>query len=137
LYNILERKIEKELVPFCRAYNIGIIPWGPLAGGFLTGKYRKGEPLPPEYRLTSGTNIYGNLFTDANWDKLDKLEKFAAERGHTVGQLSLAWLLAKPWVSTIIPGAHSAEQVAANVAASQRKLSTEETSQLDAITASD
>ena len=137
LYNILARGVEKELVPFCRVHNIGIIPWGPLAGGFLTGKYRKGEPLSPEYRLASGIKIYGNLFTDANWDKLAKLEKFAAEREHTVGQLALAWLLAKPWVSTIIPGAHSVEQVTANVAASQWKLSAEETSHLDTITASD
>jgi len=137
LYNILTRGIEKELVPFCRTHNIGIIPWGPLAGGFLTGKYRKGQPLPTEYRLASGVKIYGNLFTGANWNKLAKLEKFAAKRGHTVGELALAWLLAKPWVSTIIPGAHSAEQVTANVVASQWKLSTEETSHLDAITASD
>jgi aryl-alcohol dehydrogenase-like predicted oxidoreductase len=136
LYNILNRKIEKELVSFCQAYNIGIIPWGPLAGGFLTGKYRKDKPLSPEYRLATGKDdIYGNLFTDANWDKLAKLEKLAADRGHTLGQLAIAWLLSKPWVSTVIPGAHSPEQVTANVTASQCKLTQDEILQLDSITA--
>lgn len=137
-YNILDRKIERELVPFCKLRSIGIIPWGPLAGGFLTGKYHKGEPMPSEYRLTSeGNMIYGNLFTDDNWDKLAKLQKFAIDRGHTIGELAIAWLLAKPYVATVIPGAHTPEQVAANVAACQWKLKTEEVIELDALTASE
>ena len=135
-YNILDRKIEQELVPFCQAHNIGIIPWGPLAGGFLTGKYHKGEPILSEYRLPKPENmIYGNVFTDDNWDKLDKLQKFATDHGHTVGELAIAWLLAKPYVSTVIPGAHTPDQVTANVAASQWKLQPEEVAQLDSITA--
>ncbi|OGO19814.1 MAG: aldo/keto reductase [Chloroflexi bacterium RBG_16_50_9] len=134
-YNILDRSIEAELVPFCRAHNIGIIPWGPLAGGFLTGKYRKGKKPVPGWRLTSGVRLYGELFTDANWNKLAKLEKFAKERGHTVGELAIAWLLAKPWVTTIIAGAREVKQVTANVAAGKWQLTAEEVVALDAISA--
>jgi aryl-alcohol dehydrogenase-like predicted oxidoreductase len=137
LYNLLNRKIEAELVPFALAHNIGIIPWGPLAGGFLTGKYRRGEKIPVEYRLASGIKIYGNLFTDSNWDKLAKLATFAVERGHTVGELAIAWLLARPWVTTIIAGARDPEQVPVNVAASQWKLTAKEVSEVDAITANE
>ncbi len=134
LYNLINRKIEAELVPFARKYNIGIIPWGPLAGGYLTGKYRKGEQIPSEYRLASGIPIYGKLFTDTNWDKLAKLEKFSLERGHHVGELAIAWLLSKPWVTTVIPGARRVDQVSSNVAASKWKLSAQEVAEVDAIT---
>jgi len=135
-YNLLDRNIEKELVPFCRAHNIGIIPWGPLAGGFLTGKYRKGEKISTEWRLDDkakvrGKAFYGNLFSESNWDKLSSLDEFARRRGHTIGELAIAWLLAKPWVATVIIGAREAEQVAANVAASGWKLSAEEVSEVD------
>ncbi len=116
------------------SYNIGIIPWGPLAGGFLTGKYRRGEKIPSEYRLASGMNIYGKLFIDSNWNKLAKLEKFATERGHTVGELAIAWLLAKPWVTTIIAGAREVDQVPANAVASQWKLMDVEIAEIDAVT---
>ncbi len=137
-YNLLDRKIEAELVPFCRAHNIGIIPWGPLAGGFLTGKYRKGEKISPEWRLDDkarvrGKSFYGNLFSESNWDKLASLDVFARRRGHTMGELAIAWLLAKPWIATVITGAHEAEQVAANVAASGWKLSAEEVSEVDSL----
>ncbi len=134
LYNLLNRRVEQELVPFCQANNIGIIPWGPLAGGFLTGKYHKGEPIPAGYRLASGIPIYGELFTSSNWDKLAKLERFATERGHTIGELAIAWLLAKPCVVTIIAGATSAAQVTANAKASQWKLSPEDVAEVDTIT---
>ena len=137
LYNLLNRKIETELVPFALAHNIGVIPWGPLAGGFLTGKYRRGEKMPAEYRLASGIAIYGKLFTDSNWDKLARLEKFAVDRGHSVGELAIAWLLAKPWVTTIIAGARNPEQVPLNVTASQWKLTSKEVAEVDLITASE
>jgi len=132
-YNLLQRQIERELVPCCQAYNIGVIPYHPLAGGFLTGKYRQGEKAPPDGRLSKSSPTYAGLFTDANWNKLAKLEAFAAERGHTVGELALAWLLAKPWLSTIIAGARKIEQVSANVVAAEWKLTTEEAAEIEAI----
>lgn len=133
LYNLMNRKIEAEVVPFAVKHNIGIIPWGPLAGGFLTGKYRPGEKYPADYRLASGLAIYGDFFNEAGFNKLAKLEKFAQERGHSVGDLAIAWLLAKPYVSTIIAGARRVEQVAAHVLAGQWKLTAQETAEVNAI----
>ena len=132
-YNLLERQIEAELVPCCQAYNIGVIPWGPLVGGFLTGKYRKGQEAPGGTRLSQPYPLYDNIFTEANWKKLTKLEAFATERGHKVGELALAWLLAKPWISTVIAGARNVEQVSVNVTASEWKLTAVEVAEVDAI----
>ena len=132
-YNLLDRKIEAELVPLCRSYNIGIIPWGPLAGGFLTGKYHRGNKVSPEWRLAQGTKLYGNLFSDANWDKLAKLDDFATQRGHTMGELAIAWLLAKPWIATVIAGAREPDQVMVNAAACAWKLTHEECAEVDRI----
>jgi len=137
-YNLLDRKIEEELLPFCQGHNIGIIPWGPLAGGFLTGKYRKGEKASTEWRLADGGRIrgkliYGNLFSESNWEKLGRLYDFADKRGHTLGELAIAWLLAKPWIAAVITGAREVEQVSANVAASKWKLSAEEVLEIDSL----
>ena len=123
----------RELVPCCQAYNIGVIPYSPLAGGFLTGKYRQGEEAPPDSRLSRPTSLYGNIFSEANWNKLAKWEAFATEHSHTVGELAIAWLLAKPWISTVIAGARKIEQVSANVAAAEWKLTAEEIAEVEAI----
>lgn len=136
-YNLLERQIETELVPCCQAYNIGVIPWGPLVGGFLTGKYRKGQEAPAGVRLSEPYPLYDNIFTEANWNKLSKLETFATERGHTVGELAIAWLLAKPWISTVIVGARNLEQISANATAAEWKLTAEEAAAVDAISESE
>jgi aryl-alcohol dehydrogenase-like predicted oxidoreductase len=133
LYNLVNRQIEKELVPFAVKHHIGIIPWGPLAGGFLTGKYRKGETIPAEYRLTATNSTYGKLFTESNWNKLARWEKFATERGHNLGELAIAWLLAKPWIPTVIAGAHQVDQVQPHVTASQWKLTPQEVTEIDSI----
>ena len=134
-YSLLDRRIERELVPCCQAYGVGVIPYSPLAGGFLTGKYRKGEELPADGRLSGPNPAFGRIFSDANWDKLAKFEAFAAERGHTVSELAITWLLAKPWVSTVIAGARKSEQVSANVAAGEWKLTAEEVAEVDSISA--
>ncbi len=133
-YNILERQIEAELVPCCRAYGLGVIPWGPLAGGFLTGKYHKGQEAPADARLSKPAKLYSHIFTDTNWSKLAKLETFARERGHTVSELAIAWLLAKPWISSVIAGAKQPAQLSDNLAAAGWKLTPQEVAELDAIT---
>jgi len=132
-YNLLDRRIERELVPCCQAYDIGVIPYSPLASGFLTGKYRKGEELPADARLSAPNPAFQRIFTDANWDKLAKLEAFATGHGHTMGELAIAWLLSKPYISTVIAGARKTEQVSANVAAGEWKLTAEETAEVDSI----
>ncbi len=133
-FNVLERQIEAELVPCCQAHNIGVIPWGPLAGGFLTGKYHQGEKAPEDGRLSKPNALYSGVLNEANWSRLAKLEAFASERGHTVGELAIAWLLSKPYVSTVIAGAKKPEQVSANIAAGKWKLTAEEAVKVDDIT---
>ncbi len=132
-YNILERQIESEVVPCCQAYDIGVIPWGPLAGGFLTGKYPREDRSSVDGRLSGGNRLYENIFTRANWNRLAKLQAFAIEHGHTVVELAISWLLAKPWVSTVIAGARKAQQVEANVAAIEWKLTAEEITEIEAL----
>jgi len=131
-YNMFDRQIERELVPCCQSYSIGVIPYSPLAGGFLTGKYHRGED-PPDGRLSRQMSAGNGLFKDDNWDKLAKLEAFASEHGHTMGELAIAWLLSRPWLSTVIAGARKVEQVSANVASAQWKLTPEEIAEVDAI----
>ena len=132
-YNLLERSIEQDLVPCCENYGIGVIPWGPLASGFLTGKYRRGQETPAGARLVNPPSIYRDILTDVNFDKLAKLETYAREHSHSIGELAIAWLLAHPWLSSVIAGAMNTEQVSANVAAVGWKLTTEDMLQLDEI----
>ena len=133
-FSLLDRHCEEELAFCCQAYNIGLIPWYPLAGGFLTGKYRRGSELPAGSRFGSNPDFYAWLLTDANFDLLEGLQAFAAGRGHTVAELAIAWLVSHPWVSTVIAGVTRPEQVAANVAAASWRLSAAEMAEIDRIT---
>jgi aryl-alcohol dehydrogenase-like predicted oxidoreductase len=136
-YNLLERQIEQEIVPCCKAHGLGIIPWGPLAGGFLTGKYRRGEPPPAPAKVGMPPKaynvLYKQLITDANWEKLEKLEAFAKDCGHKVGELAIAWLLMHPWVSTVIVGATKPDQIQANLAGAAWKMTPEEVARVEQI----
>jgi len=136
-YNLFERQIEQELVPCCKAHGVGVIPWGPLAGGFLTGKYRRGKqpPTPATGKMPAKAfhRLYNTVLTDANWDRLGKLDAFANTRGHKVGELAIAWLLWHPWLSTVIAGATSPEQLDANVVGANWKLTAEEVDQVEQI----
>jgi aryl-alcohol dehydrogenase-like predicted oxidoreductase len=133
-YNMLSRNIERELVPCCQAHNIGVVPYSPLANGLLTGKYRRGQEPPRDSRLS--TTVFPGLkrlLDEANWDLLSKLETFAIERGHTLGELAIAWLLSKPWLASVIAGARKPEQITANVSAAAWKLTAAEISAVEAI----
>jgi aryl-alcohol dehydrogenase-like predicted oxidoreductase len=133
-YSLLDRHIEEELIPCCQAYNVGVIPWYPLAGGFLTGKYRRGAAIPEGTRFSSNPAMYGRMLNDANFDLLEKLEAFAAERNHSMAELAIAWLASHQWCSTVIAGVTSKAQVSANVNAAEWKLSAEEMVKLDQAT---
>jgi aryl-alcohol dehydrogenase-like predicted oxidoreductase len=124
-YHLLEREIERELVPYCQWANVGILPYFPLAGGFLTGKYQRGEAPPPGSRGERSPYVQKYL-TEANFDVLDKLRAFAHARGRSVGDLAVAWLLAQPQVCSVISGATSPEQVVANTGAVGWALTAEE-----------
>jgi len=136
-YSLLDRRIEGELVPFCQAYGMGIIPFSPLAGGFLTGKYRRGEAIPQGVRGYNSSYFAQRVMTERNWAILMRLEAFASERGYPMGQLALAWLLANPSVSTVIAGASKPEQVEENAKATELRLTPEDLKELDAITRGD
>ncbi len=131
-YHMLEREIERELVPYCAWAHIGILPYFPLAGGFLTGKYKRGEPAPAGSRGEKSPYVQKYL-TDANFDKLDKLQAFADSRGHTLHDLAFAWLLGNQQVASVIAGATNPEQVTANAATAEWKLSVEEMDELKAL----
>lgn len=132
-YSLLQRDVEKELVPFCRAYGLGIIPYFPLESGFLTGKYRPGAPIAEGTRLAS-MRSFQRLLTEKNFAILQRLEHFAAQRTRQVGELAIAWLLANPTVSTVIAGATRPEQVVANAGVLDWRLSLEELKEIDEIT---
>ena len=132
-YSLLTRQIEAEVVPCCRAYGVGVIPWGPLAGGLLTGKYKKGAQPPADARMAKPNNLYSPLMTDDNYQKVARLSAFASERGHSVAELAIAWLLAKPWVSSVIAGARIPEQLSTNLPAMEWKLTDAELSEIDSL----
>jgi len=124
-YHMLERGIEAELVPYCREFGVGILPYFPLAGGFLTGKYRQGEPPPSGSRGESNPYVQ-RYMKQENYAIVERLRKWAEQRGHSVGELAIAWLLAQPQLSSVIAGVTSTEQVEANVRASEWRLTPEE-----------
>jgi aryl-alcohol dehydrogenase-like predicted oxidoreductase len=133
-YHMFQREIEKELVPYCNAYGVGILPYFPLAGGFLTGKYRRGEPAPAGSR-GENNNYVRQYMTDANFDRLEKMEAWAKERDHTMGELAHAWLLGQPRISSVISGVTSVEQLQSNARAASWQLSPEEKQEVDALLA--
>lgn len=129
-YSLMDRAIEAELTPFCREYRMGILPYFPLENGFLTGKYKRGQSAPQGTRLAEGDR---GMFTDANFDLLEALEAFCAERGRSILELAFAWLLANPDVSSVIAGATRAEQVVANAKAAAWTLTAQELAEVNAI----
>ena len=134
-YSLLDRAVEREVLPACRRFGLGFLPFFPLASGLLTGKYRRGEPAPEGMRL--GRSPRGaQMLTDRNFDVVEALEGLAAERGTTVLAVALGWLAAKPEVASVIAGATSPEQVAANVAATAWTPTDEDMAEIDRITAS-
>jgi aryl-alcohol dehydrogenase-like predicted oxidoreductase len=103
-YSLLDRDVEAELLPLCVERGLGFTPFSPLAGGWLTGKYRRNEAPPAGSRMTMRPGPYEHLQTDAVFDLLEGLERQANERGTTMAALALAWLLANPAVTAVIVG---------------------------------
>ncbi len=133
-YNLLDRDLEREVVPFCRWSGVGIIPYSPLAGGFLTGKYRPGQSFEPGMRGYNNPNSE-RFLTDMNWRIVGRLAEWAEARGHTPGELAVAWLVAHREVPSVTCGATRPEQVEANVRAGEWRLSAEELAEIERICA--
>jgi aryl-alcohol dehydrogenase-like predicted oxidoreductase len=129
---MFERSIEQELVPYCNAYRVGILPYFPLAGGFLTGKYRRGQPAPAGSRGENSSYVQ-QYMNDTNYAKVEHLAAWAQARDHTMGELAHAWLLAQPQVSSVISGATSVEQVQQNARAADWRLTVDELAEVNAV----
>jgi aryl-alcohol dehydrogenase-like predicted oxidoreductase len=135
-YSLLARDAERELLPALSGYGLGMLPFYPLAGGLLTGKYKRGQPLPDKARLTYVKASADRFLTERNWTRLERLETFCAQRGRSLLELAFSWLASRAPVSSIIAGATQPEQIDANVKAVGWKLQQDEIAELDEITKS-
>jgi aryl-alcohol dehydrogenase-like predicted oxidoreductase len=138
-YNLVDRQIERELLPVCLEEGLGVIPWGPLGGGFLTGKYRQNEGMPEGARITRAQAIWPEAMarqgTERNWRTLDAVRRIAEQRGKSCAQIALAWLKAQPGVSAPILGARSLAQLEDNLGCLGWQLTAEELQELNQVSA--
>ncbi|MBL8629504.1 MAG: aldo/keto reductase [Rhodospirillaceae bacterium] len=136
-YSILNRAIEAELVPACQGHGVGILPFFPLESGLLTGKYKRGEAPPEGTRYAAwsgrGPGVASRFFSDEKFAKAEQLQEIAAKYNHSMLEMAFGWLLAKPYVTSVIAGATRPEQLDQNLAASLFRPSVEELQQIDAV----
>ena len=116
-YNILWREIERDVLPACQRYEIAVIPWSPLAGGWLSGKYRRGQPAPEGSRMSRRGIDENDPDTKRKFDIVEKLDAHAKQKGCTLSQFALAWTLAHPAVTAPIIGPRTEEQLDDNLGA--------------------
>ncbi len=136
-YNLLVREIEWEIVPACEDAGLGLLPWSPLGGGWLTGKYTRDERPTGQTRLgedpNRGVEAYDRRgVQQRTWDVIDVVQEIASARGVPMSQVALAWLCDRPAVTSVILGARTLEQLTANLGAAGLHLTAEETQRLDA-----
>jgi len=133
-YSLADRRIERELLPMAQTFGYGIIPWSPLAGGLLTGKYGRGKETPAQARYAdaSRSNLSARV-TERLFDALEALEAFVSERGESMSAVALAWVLQRPGVTSPIIGSRTLEQLEDNLTAIDVKLTKEDTARLDEI----
>lgn len=132
-YSLLTRDVEHHLLPMCDRYGVGVLPFFSLESGLLTGKYRAGADLPADARAAKFPQFFFGELSDENFAKIEALYQFAEARGRTLTELSLAALLPRPAVSSIIVGAMSTEQLAGSLAAADWELSAAEIEEVDRI----
>ena len=134
-YHLLDRRIERELVPFARTFGVALIPWSPLAGGFLTGKYDRDESLSPkDSRFGIEPRRMGrNHFTEASFDVLEAVQAIANEKGCTPAQVAIAWCKDRPGVTSPIIGPRTMEQLEDNLGVIGVSLDENDHEHLDAV----
>jgi aryl-alcohol dehydrogenase-like predicted oxidoreductase len=133
-YNLLSREIETDMIPELRRQDMSLLPFAPLANGLLTGKYRKDAPMPQNTRVANSPRQAERYLGGEGWRVIEDLVAFSARRGHTLLELAFAWVAAQDPVCSVIAGAMTPEQVAANVAAIGWRLSGEELAEIEKIT---
>jgi aryl-alcohol dehydrogenase-like predicted oxidoreductase len=131
-YHLLDRSIERELVPMAQTYGTALIPWSPMAGGFLTGKYRRGEARPTDARYQD-ENANPDLFSDAAFNVLDVVLAIAAEKGCTPSQFALAWCAQQPGITSPIVGVRTMEQLEDNLGAIDVQVTDEDRERIDEV----
>ena len=130
-YSLLNREVEAEVIPACEQFGLGLLPFFPLDSGLLSGKYRRGEQPAAGTRLS--LDRYRRVLDGADWDRIEALAAFGAERGRSLLDVAIAGLASRPTVASVIAGATSAEQVRANAAAGAWQLSAEDLSAVDTV----
>ncbi|UFS74128.1 aldo/keto reductase [Tardiphaga sp. 37S4] len=133
-YSLVVRDIEKDLLPAAQHFNLGLLPFFPLAGGMLTGKYAGLKNVPADTRFGKTPYMQERYLNPRNIALVDQLQAFVGARGHSMLELAFSWLAARPQVSSVIAGASSPEQIEQNVKAAQWKLTAEEMTEIDGIT---
>jgi aryl-alcohol dehydrogenase-like predicted oxidoreductase len=133
-YSLLVRDIEKELAPALQHYGMGLLPYFPLASGLLTGKYKKDQPIPENTRFARMGRFGERYMTEQNWKIIGELDGFASARGHSLLELAFSWLVARPFLTSVIAGATRPEQIDANVKAAGWKLTPDEVKEIDKLT---
>jgi aryl-alcohol dehydrogenase-like predicted oxidoreductase len=131
-YSLSSRALERELQPLCVRHGLGILPWAPLAGGLLTGKYRKNQEPPAGSRMNKWRDRYKGFDNDRNWRIVDALFAISKEIERPVSQIALAWLLGRPAVTSVIFGARNVVQLEENLGAGDLTLSEKAVNELDA-----
>jgi aryl-alcohol dehydrogenase-like predicted oxidoreductase len=131
-YNLLDRRIERELLPMARSFGLAIIPWGPLAGGMLSGKYQRNSAVPSGSRYTND-RYRGEPIAEEVWQVLEKLGIVAASKAVSLSQLALAWVMSRPGITCPIIGARTLEQFDDNLLAAEIAITPEESDRIDTI----
>ena len=134
LYNLLDRRIEQEVIPACEKYGVGMLPFFPLASGMLTGKYKRGTAPGEGTRLAAMGDRAAAAMSDAIFDKVEALTQFAEQSGYSLLQLAMSWLASKAVISSVIAGATSEQQVIANAQGVAWKLSDDDMNHIDELT---
>jgi aryl-alcohol dehydrogenase-like predicted oxidoreductase len=129
-YSLLRRDPEREVLPLCAREGLGFTPFGPLGGGWLTGKYRRGEPYPPDSRMTQRPDPYTDLVSEKTFAALERFGAVAAERGVEPAALAIAWVLSHPQVTAVVVGPRRPEHLEPAVAALELRLSPAERDEL-------
>ena len=136
-YSLVVRDIEREHIPLCRQEGLGILPWSPLASGFLTGKFERGKPPDAGTRLGAKSDRFARYDSERNWKIIDAVRAVAREVSSTPSAVSLAWLLAKPQVTSVIFGARTVEQLDDNLKGGELELASKHVEVLDQASAFD
>jgi aryl-alcohol dehydrogenase-like predicted oxidoreductase len=132
-YSLVERAPEAELLPALRAHGLSLVPYFPLASGLLTGKYKRDKDAPEDSRFAQWQQLGDRYRNDANWDRVERLEAWCKDHGHSLLELAFAWLLARPEVASVIAGATKPEQIRGNARAVEWQMDAAERAEVDGL----